>query len=324
MAYKVNGPKKEVPKEGAEDYTTESGMAPGVKRALNDAAGDLPPELRAAMGLTSPGHQAPDDQMSKFREHTSISEKEMSALQRVKENSKEHPLAKNDVTPPPVPQVLLDVVYGKTKMHDPQAIYCDEVGDWYITHKGEGVWLIEAPDGANIHMNGVTWRDPTMQQLNTHPSSGTSLLPAFQQEVAKQLHTDAKYNVAKVQADALLEVAKQAGIDPGSISDGYHTFDELYLHRTHLIAVWFYTISFDALRQGNTVPVYRTRKHSDGTMFEGMFMVGLYSAEGAQITYHIEDAHWELFDFCRTLPQGPQWDGHTPNDVLKRLRSMVP
>lgn len=100
----------------------------------------------------------------------------------------------------------------------------------------------------------------------------------------------------------------------GETSDGYHTFNELYDHRTMLMAVLMNTEEFCTVS-------WRSRQHHVGgaPMFDGMFIVGMNLHVG-QVTYHIEDKHWDLFNGVETLENAPEWDGHTSGDVLERLR----
>ena len=110
--------------------------------------------------------------------------------------------------------------------------------------------------------------------------------------------------------NALIISTKNSGYKTGAISDTYHTFDELYDHRT---------ILFLALLKQSGNKAWYSLKHSDGTMFEGMFIAGIETEEG-QATYHIEDRYLSLFKkYVREIPKAPEWDGHTPDDVLLRL-----
>lgn len=101
----------------------------------------------------------------------------------------------------------------------------------------------------------------------------------------------------------------------GKISDGYHTFDELYEHRIEL----FITLSRIMTRK---YPVWRSRLHSDGTSFEGWFVLGLDTMKGRQITYHLPESRWDDCDFATTLTEAPKFDGHAPADVLERLKKL--
>ena len=103
----------------------------------------------------------------------------------------------------------------------------------------------------------------------------------------------------------VLEVRK------GEISDGYHTFDELYEHRCAL---------FVALMKTNPIISWRANLHEDGTCYEGWFVAGMSLPTG-EITYHLPDRMWELLDNVgiETSNTAPKWDGHTAADVVNRL-----
>lgn len=99
--------------------------------------------------------------------------------------------------------------------------------------------------------------------------------------------------------------------NPGSFSDGYHTVDELYDHR---VMLWITLCR--VIGQGLA---WRSRLHSDGTGFDGFFVLGLGKQQGTQMTYHLPDRYWEQAEFAETLERAPVFDGHTSADVLRRL-----
>jgi len=96
------------------------------------------------------------------------------------------------------------------------------------------------------------------------------------------------------------------------VSDGYHTFNELYHHRMILFAV--ICMAFNKL-------AWKSWHHADGTMFDDYFIVGVTTPEG-NYTYHYHKDHWPLFD-VKELPLAPEWDGHKPEDIT-RLLSLSP
>lgn len=99
----------------------------------------------------------------------------------------------------------------------------------------------------------------------------------------------------------------------GDVSDGCHTFNELYHHRAILFSVIC-----------NTFPdrAWKSKKHHDGDMFEGMFIVGIDTPEG-QATYHYYiDPYWEMFN-VKELDTAPQWDGHSAEDAINRIASFT-
>lgn len=103
--------------------------------------------------------------------------------------------------------------------------------------------------------------------------------------------------------------------DTGNVSDGFHTFNELYDHRCHL---------FIALMISNPSISWRSIKHEDGTSFEGWFIAGMHLSTG-DITYHLPIKMWGMLDKMEitTLQFGCKWDGHTASDVINRLAAWI-
>ena len=97
----------------------------------------------------------------------------------------------------------------------------------------------------------------------------------------------------------------------GDLSDGYHTFNELYHHRAVLFSV--------IVNQNKNIS-WKSKKHHDGTMYVGMFIVGVNTPQG-QYSYHYDiEPYWNMFD-CKELDNAPVWDGHEPKDI-DRLKSI--
>jgi len=97
--------------------------------------------------------------------------------------------------------------------------------------------------------------------------------------------------------------------DVGEVSDGFHTFEELYEHRNAL---------FIALLKCNVPISWRAKYHQDGSMFEGFFVAGMGLPTG-QISYHLPLTLWDELSEIHTMEEGPKWDGHTPSEVVYRL-----
>lgn len=99
----------------------------------------------------------------------------------------------------------------------------------------------------------------------------------------------------------------------GMISDGYHSFDELYHHRAMLFLALCLT-SFKNV-------AWKSLLHNDpkkDPMYPGMFIVGISTPYG-DATYHYNiDPYWAMFDIDE-LPRAPIFDGHTPNQAIDRI-----
>ena len=100
----------------------------------------------------------------------------------------------------------------------------------------------------------------------------------------------------------------------GDTSDGYHTFNELYHHRAVL---------FSVIVKAFPDKAWKSKQHNDGTMYDGMFIVGIDTPEG-QATYHYDiDPYWDMFK-CQELARAPKWDGHTPAQAIERIEKLEP
>ncbi len=95
----------------------------------------------------------------------------------------------------------------------------------------------------------------------------------------------------------------------GDLSDGYHTFNELYHHRAVL---------FSLICNAGDTYAWKARYHHDGSMFPGMFIIG-FETKWGQATYHYDiDPYWDMFK-VKELERAPEWDGHTADDAIHRL-----
>lgn len=103
-----------------------------------------------------------------------------------------------------------------------------------------------------------------------------------------------------------------------TVSDGSHTFEELYEHRFALFIALCRMLK--AGEFDGPVDVWRSKFHNDNTMYEGWFILGINEEAGRQITYHLPMRLWAETSFAAELAHAPKWDGHSPSDVLDRLK----
>lgn len=98
----------------------------------------------------------------------------------------------------------------------------------------------------------------------------------------------------------------------GDLSDGYHTFNELYHHRAVLFSVLC-----------NLMPdkAWKSKLHDTGDMYDGMFICGIETPQG-QATYHYDiEPYWDMFK-VKELEKAPKWDGHTPQEAIERIAEL--
>lgn len=107
---------------------------------------------------------------------------------------------------------------------------------------------------------------------------------------------------------AICDVAGVKEIE--DVSDGFHTFKQLYYQRMMLFAV---------IVKQNKDKAWKSLRHEDGELCfgGGWFIVGIDTPEGSY-TYHYENKYFDLFD-CEILDYSKHWDGHTEKDVTRLL-----
>lgn len=103
---------------------------------------------------------------------------------------------------------------------------------------------------------------------------------------------------------SLIKQHKGEKIQTKQISDGYHTFGELYYHRCAL---------FSVICNMHKDKAWKSKQHEDGTMFDDMFIVGITTPEG-DYSYHYHLEFWDVFQVPE-LEHAPEFDGHQPSDI---------
>lgn len=132
---------------------------------------------------------------------------------------------------------------------------------------------------------------------------------------AKEKYNESTYSMGR--CDALAEFRnhivslQQEQTDMGEVSDGYHTFNELYYYRMLYNAAFF-----------NLLPkewVHKSKRHHNGEeCFGGGWFIVMANLPTGQISNHYELKDWDLFQ----IPEkefADEWDGHTPQEAAERL-----
>lgn len=110
------------------------------------------------------------------------------------------------------------------------------------------------------------------------------------------------------------------GISVGDISDGYHTFRELYNFRKVYNAALFNDWAKQGLYQ-----VHKSLRHYDGEQCfgGGEYFIVVALLPSGQISNHYKLADWELFNVPETATTLFPYDGHNAKDVLSRLLDVI-
>lgn len=117
-------------------------------------------------------------------------------------------------------------------------------------------------------------------------------------------------------------------LETDQISDGWHTFGELYDFRLAYNALAFNLMhQYDEGVKQTILPiplfdVHKSWKHNDGEWCFGQekewFIVAAKLQTGI-ITNHYEAKHWDKFQIPEFDKSIFEFDGHTPSDSLERI-----
>lgn len=116
----------------------------------------------------------------------------------------------------------------------------------------------------------------------------------------------------------LIQRIKNLFLPFNKMSDGYHTFEELYNHRVAL---------FIELCKAYPDKSWYSYYHSDGTEAFGYpwVIMGINTKPGSQITYHLDKSKYGYFDNVerqiKRVEFAPTFDHHSSHDVLQRLKT---
>lgn len=137
------------------------------------------------------------------------------------------------------------------------------------------------------------------------------------ENMRKALYADIRTYIPNERGDKYIAWLDKQGEpeDKGEISDGYHTFNELYSYRMLYNAAFF-----------NLLPkqlVHKSKRHHDGKeCFGGGWFIVMANLPTGQISNHYELKDWDLFQ----IPEkeiADEWDGHTPQEAAERLHKYL-
>ena len=156
----------------------------------------------------------------------------------------------------------------------------------------------------------------------------------------ESVHTwdTAQHNTAK----EIIEMLDEKEAEIGSFSDGYHTFNELYEFRKVYNATLFnewakqvVNMEKEWVKDDNgklktkvtkvevKYDVHKSKKHFDGELcFGGGWFIVVAVLPTGQISNHYKMEDWDLFQIPETETAKYEFDGHTPTDVLNRLKAL--
>ena len=166
----------------------------------------------------------------------------------------------------------------------------------------------------------VRWcaeRNIIMHQTSNGWYSVNDLQPYEKEYYCQVIGNETSSNGVNTSASSINEETMEE--DKGNISDGYHTFNELYEYRL------LYNASlFNELAKQGLYDVHKSRLHSNGEIPFGdsNWFIVMAELPTGQISNHYEMKDWDLFQIPEKA-KANVWDGHSPQDVANRLREFL-
>lgn len=103
------------------------------------------------------------------------------------------------------------------------------------------------------------------------------------------------------------------------LNEFYNLNQELYefrlIYNSALFNEWYSNDKYE---------VYKSKRHYDGELcFDGDWFVVVAMLPSGQITNHYNIKDWDLFKIPEYYKVKDEFDGHSSNDVLNRLRKAI-
>ena len=138
------------------------------------------------------------------------------------------------------------------------------------------------------------------------------------------------------------ELVNSLGDLKGNVSDGFHSFNQLYefrkLYNALLFNEWARQITTETafskdasgrtkqivVAESNKYDVHKSKRHNNGELcFGGGWFVVIAILPSGQITNHYEMNDWGLFKIPELEKAKYEFDGHTSEDVVERMLNLI-
>lgn len=142
--------------------------------------------------------------------------------------------------------------------------------------------------------------------------------------------------------EAVQELVNGLTTERGDISDGYHTFNELYefrkIYNAFLFNEWAKQVTeikewakddkgrlyAKVVSKKCKYDVHKSICHNNGELcFGGGWFVVVAVLPSGQITNHYKMEDWDLFKIPEVEKAKYEFDGHTSKDVLERMLNLI-
>lgn len=135
-----------------------------------------------------------------------------------------------------------------------------------------------------------------------------------------------RYFDVNIYCDYINKVDEHIQIFPdGNVSDGFHTFGELYYYRLCYNAIFINSLvklineNPDKFKD---IKVCKSKKHFGGEpCYGGGWFIVMISTPWGQISNHYKLEHWDKFS-CPVTKVSWKWDGHGMKEAMERLNRL--
>lgn len=163
-----------------------------------------------------------------------------------------------------------------------------------------------------------------------HPADERSVIPYFGINIKynpNNEHPAKRFFQIHSECDYTTLVKQDIYVTPNGVTDGWHTFDDLYKYRAYYNAALVNMIvkeqkNIDSFINTHKIDVIKSKKHYNGEKcYNGTHFVVMIKTPYGQISNHYELKYWKLFN-CRTVKKAWKWDGHTMKESIERLEKL--
>lgn len=103
------------------------------------------------------------------------------------------------------------------------------------------------------------------------------------------------------------------------LNNQHDLIQELYEFR-----LVYNALLFNLYYENNVFEVYKSKRHSDGELcFDGEWFVVVAILPDGQITNHYHIGYWDYFKIPAYDKVKDEFDNHTSQDVLERLKKLI-
>ena len=115
----------------------------------------------------------------------------------------------------------------------------------------------------------------------------------------------------------------------GKTFNSFEIVDKLNEQQDLIEELYDFRLTYNALlfnewAENQKYEVYKSRRHNDGELcFDGEYFIVVAQLPTGQVTNHYHIRHWDMFKINEYEKVNEDFDGHTPSDVITRLKQVI-